>query len=76
MMGKSRSYAMLRTVDWGGGGGGWGGGGGLFVLLGLPVGALLALTLAAFLFEWALGCRLFSLSGYHNSLRGSPDVIF
>ena len=41
---------MLRVVNWGGGGGG-----GFFLLLGLPVRALLALALAAFLFGLALG---------------------
>ena len=61
---------MLRAVNWGGGGGG------VFLLLGLPVGAVLALALAAFLFGWALGGRLVALGGYHNSLRGGPDAIF
>ena len=65
MMGRSRSYAMLRAMNWG-----------VFLLLGFPVGALLALALAAFLFGWALGDRLVTLSGYHNSFRGDPDVIF
>ena len=50
-----------------------GGGGGFFLLLRLPVGALLALALAAFLFGWALSGRLVALGGYHNSLRGGPD---
>ena len=65
---------MLRAVNWRGGGGG--GGGGVFLLFRLPVGALLALALAAFLFGWALGGRLVAMSAYHNSLRGGPDVIF
>ena len=60
---------MLRAMNWGGGGGGG-------FLLGLPVRALLALALAAFLFGWSLGGRLVALGGYHHSLRGGPDVIF
>ena len=61
---------MLREVNWGGGGGG------VFLLLGLPVRALLALALAPFLFGWALGGRLVTLGGYHNSFQGGLDVIF
>ena len=52
------------------------GGGGVFLLLGLPVGALLALVLAAFLFGRALSGRLVALGDYHYGLRGGPDVIF
>ena len=52
---------MLRAVN-------WGGGGGVFLLLEFPVGALLDLALAAFLFGWALGGGLVALGGYHNSL--------
>ena len=59
---------MLRVVNWGEGG--------VFFLLGLPVGALLTLALAAFLFGWSLGGRLVALGGYHNSLQGGSDVIF
>ena len=70
MMGRSRSVAMLRVVNWGGGGGG------IFLLLGLPVEALMALALAAFLFGRALSGRLVALGGYHDGLRGGPDVIF
>ena len=50
--------------------------GGIFHLIGLPVGALLALALAAFLFRRALSGRLAALGGYHDDLRGGPDVIF
>ena len=59
MRGRSQSYAMLRAMNWGGG---------VFLLLGLPVGALMALALVAFLFGWSLGGRLVALSGYHNRL--------
>ena len=52
---------MLRAVN-------WGGGGGVSLLLGLPVGALLALTLVAFLYGWALGGPVVVLGGYHNRL--------
>ena len=62
---------MLSAVNLGGGGGG-----GVFLLLRLPVGALLALALVAFLFEWALGGQLVVLGGYHNRLRSGPNVIF
>ena len=44
------------------------GGGGFFLLLGLPVRALLALALVAFLFGWALGSQLVIMCGYHNRL--------
>ena len=43
--------------------------GGVPLLLGLSVGALLALTLVAFLFGRALGGRLVVLGGYHNRLQ-------
>ena len=56
--------------------GGGGGGGVVFLLLGFPVGALLALALVAFMLGWALGDRLVTLGGYHNRLRSGPDVIF
>ena len=69
MRGRSQSYAMLRAVT-------WGGGGGVFLLLGLPVGAVLALALVVFRFGWALGSWLVALGGYHNRLRSGPDVIF
>ena len=45
---------MLRAVN-------SGGGGGIFLLLGLPIGALLDLALAAFLFGQALSCWLVAL---------------
>ena len=51
MMGRSRSYVILRTVNWGGGG--------VFLLLGFPIGALLALVLEFFLFRmgpWRTTC--------------------
>ena len=48
----------------------------IFPLFGLHFGALLALALAAFLFEWAFSGRLATLGGYHYGLRGSPNVIF
>ena len=50
--------------------------GGIFPLLGLPVEALLAFALAAFLFRRALSDRLAALCGYHDGLRGGRDVIF
>ena len=50
--------------------------GGIFPLLGLPIGALLAFALAAFMFGRALSGRLATLGGYHDGLRGGPDVIF
>ena len=50
--------------------------GGIFPLLGFPVGALLALDLVAFLFGRTLSDRLATLGGYHDGLRGGPDVIF
>ena len=50
--------------------------GGIFPLLGLPVGVLLAFALAVFLFRQALSDRLAALGGYHDGLRGDPDVIF
>ena len=50
--------------------------GGIFSLLRFPVGALLALALAAFLLGRALRGRLAALGGYHDGLRGGPDVIF
>ena len=53
-----------------------GGGGGVFLLFRLPMGALLALVLVAFLFGWAPGGRLVVLGCYHNHLRSGPDVIF
>ena len=49
---------------------------GIFPLLGLPVGALMAFALAAFLFGQALSGRLAALGSYHDGLRGGPDVIF
>ena len=39
-------------------------------------GALLAFALAAFLFRQALSSQLATLGGYHDCLRGGPDVIF
>ena len=42
--------------------------GGIFLLLGLPVMALLVLTLVTFLFGRPRGDRLVVLSGYHNRL--------
>ena len=62
---------MLRAVNLGGGGGG-----GVFLLFELPVGALLALALAAFMFGWALSGWFVALGSYHNCLGGGPDVIF
>ena len=53
-----------------------GGGGGIFPLLELPVGALLAFALVAFLFRQALSSQLAALGGYHDGLCGCPDVIF
>ena len=50
--------------------------GGILPLLGLPIGALLALALAAFLFGRALSSRLAALGGNHDGLRGGSDVIF
>ena len=47
---------------------GGGGGGGSFLLLGLPIGALLVLALVAFLLRRALGGWLVILGGYHNRL--------
>ena len=45
-----------------------GGGGGIFPLLRLPVGALLAFALVAFLFLRALSSRLAAPGGYHGGL--------
>ena len=42
--------------------------GGVFLLLGLPIGALLVLALVGFLLGRALGGRLLVLGGYHNRL--------
>ena len=64
---------MLRAVNWGGGGGG---GAGIFLLLGLPIGALLVLALVAFLLGRTLGGRFAVMGGYHNSLRCGSDVVF
>ena len=64
MMGKSRGDVESSEL------------GGIFPLLGLSVGALLAFALAAFLFGQALSGRLAALGGYHDGLRGCPDVIF
>ena len=50
--------------------------GGLLALLRLPIKALLTLVLAALLFRLAFGGRLATLSGYHYSLRGGPNVVF
>ena len=50
--------------------------GGIFPLLGLPVEELLDFALAAFLFGQALSSRLVALGGYHDGLRGGPNVIF
>ena len=50
--------------------------GGIFHLLRLPVRGFLALALTAFLFRRALSSRLAALGGYHDGLRGGPDVIF
>ena len=50
--------------------------GGIFLLLGLPIGALLVLALVAFMLERTLGDRFTVLGGYHNSLRCSSDVVF
>ena len=71
MMGRSRSYAILRAVTWGGGGGG------VVVLpFRLPLGALLNLALAAFMFGRPFVGRLATVGGYHYSLQGSPNVVF
>ena len=69
MMGRSRSYAMLRVVN-------WGRGGGVFLLFRLPLGALLTLALAAFMFGRAFIGRLAALGSYHYSLRRSSNVVF
>ena len=50
-------------------------GGGVFLLLGLPIEALLVLALVAFLFGRTLGDRFTVMSGYHNSLGRGSDVI-
>ena len=50
--------------------------GGIFPLLGFPIKTFLAFSLATFLFGLALSSRLTALGGYHDGLRGGPDVIF
>ena len=51
-------------------------GGVVFLLLGLPIGALLVLALVAFLFGRTFYNRFTVLGGYHNSLRRGSDVVF